>query len=56
MQDRPIVSPDVTIRDVAEAAGVSISLVSFVLNARRAFGSGIFQRSLTLLVRTDDAE
>lgn len=35
MNDRPIVSPDVTIRDVAEAAGVSISLVSFVLNARR---------------------
>ena len=35
MSDRPIVSPDVTIRDVAEAAGVSISLVSFVLNARR---------------------
>lgn len=35
MQDKPIISPDVTIRDVAEAAGVSISLVSFVLNARR---------------------
>ena len=35
MSDRPIISPDVTIRDVAEAAGVSISLVSFVLNARR---------------------
>ena len=35
MKDRPIISPDVTIRDVAEAAGVSISLVSFVLNAPR---------------------
>lgn len=35
MSERPIISPDVTIRDVAEAAGVSISLVSFVLNARR---------------------
>ncbi len=35
MPDKPIISPDVTIRDVAAAAGVSISLVSFVLNARR---------------------
>lgn len=35
MKERPIVSPGVTIRDVAEAAGVSVSLVSFVLNARR---------------------
>lgn len=35
MNERPIISPEVTIRDVAEAAGVSISLVSFVLNARR---------------------
>jgi LacI family transcriptional regulator len=38
MSDRPIVSQEVTIRDVAEAAGVSISLVSFVLNARRGPG------------------
>lgn len=35
MSEKPIISPEVTIRDVAEAAGVSISLVSFVLNARR---------------------
>ena len=35
MYEKPIISPEVTIRDVAEAAGVSISLVSFVLNARR---------------------
>lgn len=32
---KPIISKEVTIRDVAEAAGVSISLVSFVLNAKR---------------------
>ena len=32
---RPIISREVTIRDVAEAAGVSVSLVSFVLNAKR---------------------
>jgi len=38
MNERPIVSPDVTIYDVAEAAGVSISLVSIVLNARRGPG------------------
>ena len=32
---KKVVSNTVTIRDVAEAAGVSISLVSFVLNAKR---------------------
>lgn len=33
--NKPLISKDVTIRDVAEEAGVSISLVSFVLNAKR---------------------
>ena len=32
---RKLISKSITIRDVAEAAGVSISLVSFVLNAKR---------------------
>ena len=35
MEKKPIMSSKVTIRDVAEAAGVSVSLVSFVLNAKR---------------------
>ena len=34
-KNRPLISKDVTIRDVAAEAGVSISLVSFVLNAQR---------------------
>ena len=32
---KKLFSDTVTMRDVAEAAGVSISLVSFVLNAKR---------------------
>ncbi|MGN0190621.1 MAG: LacI family DNA-binding transcriptional regulator, partial [Candidatus Cryptobacteroides sp.] len=35
MEKKSMISSKVTIRDVAEAAGVSVSLVSFVLNARR---------------------
>ncbi|MBO5193971.1 MAG: LacI family DNA-binding transcriptional regulator, partial [Bacteroidales bacterium] len=35
MKRKSIITTNVTIRDVAEAAGVSVSLVSFVLNARR---------------------
>ena len=34
-KNRSLISKDVTIRDVAAEAGVSISLVSFVLNAQR---------------------
>ena len=34
-KNKPLISKDVTIRDVAAEAGVSISLVSFVLNAQR---------------------
>lgn len=35
MLTKPLISKEVTIRDVADAAGVSTSLVSFVLNAKR---------------------
>lgn len=35
MRKKSIITSNVTIRDVAEAAGVSVSLVSFVLNAKR---------------------